>query len=537
MIHGPPLALEAETIFLSLEAAARRVPDRDAIRFLDRGEDVTETLSFATIEARYHAFAASIFHRGLAGRPIILALPPGPDFAIAFLGCLRAGSIAVTVPWPAVGDARERLASIVADVGAATVLASARHAGGTGDCLLDGLPRLMIEDLDGAGDPPPMPSGEQPAFIQYSSGSTRVPRGIVITHRNLAANQAMIAAAFGTRPDDVGVNWLPPSHDMGLIGTLLHPLYCGITAVLMPPTAFIQKPLRWLAAIARHGGTIAGGPNFAFGLCVRRAPQAALAGLDLSRWRIAFCGAEPIHAETLRGFATHLAPSGFDASAFLPCYGMAETTLITTCARPSHGVRALSDGVVASGRPVPGATLAIEPQPDFPPGTGEIRIGGPHVSPGVWDGVAQTVRLFPAAQDGLLATGDIGRLASEGVVVIDRVKDIVIVHGRKVHAIDIEQAAILAEPAINAAAAFAVSDGVGETAVLLCELRPRELAGLDDALRERIAASVADRTGISPRLRFVRSGALPRTTSGKIRRQAARAAYLSGLLHDADRAA
>nr|WP_255607413.1 AMP-binding protein [Ancylobacter sp. Lp-2] len=527
-----------------LEDHARRRGDHVAIRFLQRGEAVTAQASYAELAAAVAAMAGGLFRAGLAGAPVVLALPPGLDLIIALLACLRAGAIAVPVPFPATGDeARQRLASVIADLGSGAILAAP-------DAAIDAgrLRRIDPAALDAAPVAVPLPHPDMPAVIQYSSGSTQTPRGIVVSHANLVANEAMIAEVFGSGPEIVAVNWLPPHHDMGLFGAILHPLFLGGTAVLMPPFAFIQKPLRWLEAIARHGGTIAGAPNFGYELCLRRVTPERAAALDLSSLGVAFCGAEPIRAESLHRFAAYFAAAGFDAAALVPCYGLAEATLLATSTRKGTGLREIvRDGEpdgrrhVACGTAPTGSRVTIRDLDDgtpLAPGeAGEVCIEGPHVAMGLWHGATATVVPLPEldgdGQERWLRTGDIGALTADGLVVLDRIKDVVIVYGRNIYAADAEAAALDAGgPVLAAAAAVALSDAGGERLALLCEVARAERRTLDlAALRRQVAEMVATRCGALPTVEFLGFGALPRTTSGKIRRQAARQALAEGLLN------
>ncbi|WBV44036.1 AMP-binding protein [Pseudoroseomonas cervicalis] len=528
----------AATLPEVIEQHARLRGGHPALRFLARGEAVTAEASYAGLAAALAPLAGGLLREGLRGRPVVLALPPGLEFVVALLACLRAGAIAVPVPFPPTGEGHDRLRRVIADLGGdGAVLAAPQAALDPG-----GLRRLDPATLRAPPDQPPPPP-EAPAIIQYSSGSTRAPAGLVISHAAMLANHRMIAEAFGMGPESVAVNWLPPHHDMGLFGAILQPLFLGATAVLMPPMAFLQKPLRWLAAIAAHRGTVAGGPNFGYELCLRRVSAEQMAGLDLSSLSVAFCGAEPVRAESLRRFAAHAAPAGFDPASLLPCYGMAEATLLVTGMPKGAGLREVTIG--ASGRPqvscgVPpggGAVSIRDPESGapLPPGAaGEICIAGPHLASGLWrgatGGIAPLPALLQAEGRSWLRSGDVGALTEAGLVVLDRLKDMVTVHGRNIYAADAEAAAFeAAGPVLAGAAAIGLPGPAGERLVLLCELPlagRRELA--TGPLRRQIAEQVGLRCGLLPEVVLLGAGALPRTTSGKIRHQAARAAFLEG---------
>ncbi len=279
---------------------ARDRATHDAIIFLERGEAETERLSYGALEAVAASRAAGLAARGLSGRPVAIAMAPGAAFVGVFLGCLKAGAIAVPVPLADGARSTERLRAILADARPDAIVTDQATLPRL-EAIAGGATLVTAGELEGARAEFPAPDADDPALIQYTSGSTSAPKGIVITHGNLAANQEMIRAAFAMDEHCIGVNWLPHFHDMGLMGAILQPLFVGGTAVLMPPRAFVQKPLRWLRAIERYAATCAGGPCFGYDLCVRTIAPEHAAALDLSSWETAFCGAEPIRAPGARG--------------------------------------------------------------------------------------------------------------------------------------------------------------------------------------------------------------------------------------------
>ncbi|GAB5377984.1 MAG: hypothetical protein AcusKO_44460 [Acuticoccus sp.] len=326
--------------------------------FLERGERPADRATFAELDGAARRVAGHLVARGLAGKPVLLAFEPGLDFIRCFLGCLYAGAIAVPLPGVGQRRARARTAAIVADVGDAAILTggegaaqdAATDAGGRGLARIaaaDALAAPALAETTAAGR-------DDPAFIQYTSGSTSRPKGIVVTHGNIMANLAMIAAAFAEDGRTIGVGWLPHSHDMGLIGCILHPLHVGASCYLMSPLAFLQKPVRWLRAIDRYRGTVSGAPNFGYELCVRHIRPQDLGGVDLSCWRLAGCGAEPVRLATMERFAALMAPHGFSDTALYPCYGLAEATLFATGGTAGTGVRTR---ILARGRAAPGSPL------------------------------------------------------------------------------------------------------------------------------------------------------------------------------------
>lgn len=529
-----------------LEAHAAATPDKVAIRFLQSGERETESLTYAALVAETSRLAAGLAARGLAGSPVILALPAGTALIVALLAVMRAGGMAVPVPFPPVGEGRSRLRAILAACRGAAILTAEPAAVSAQDATL-GDHILDLATLGATGGAlPGHPTPDAPAVLQFSSGSTAEPRGIVVTHGNIAANAAMIIDAFGLDSSSTFVHWLPPHHDMGLFGSILAPLWAGAETVLMPAFAFLQKPVRWLRAISTYRGTITGGPNFAYELCLRRVGAEDIAALDLSSLEAAYCGAEPIRAASLAAFARLAEPAGFQSAALLPCYGLAEATLLVS-GTAGRGLETQAVATLAGatqravcGRPPQGCTVTIRPPGEdtiLPAGeTGEICVSGAHIAAGEWDAEARTIMPLSSAAitpDGtrILRTGDLGLLAPAGLVIIDRMKDLICVHGRNIHAIDVESAAIAAGgTAIAAAAAFAVEEDGRERLVLLCEVPVRERAGLTAAFAGRLATAIGEACGIRPLTVLLRHGALPRTTSGKIRRQAARRQFLDGLI-------
>lgn len=327
--------LEFETFVELLE---RRKVDRGAhcpFRFLADGESEEINLTYAELDRQARAIAAWLQRTQRAGDRAILIYPPGLEYITAFFGCLYAGVIAVPAYLPRMNRLTSRLLSIVADAKPGLVLTTKKILTDVTKRLA-GVPELLslqwmatdnlAPGIEGAWQKPDL-NGDSLAFLQYTSGSTQAPKGVMVTHRNLLHNSDAIKQFFGNTSDSSGVIWLPPYHDMGLIGGIIQPIYADSTAVIMTPVAFIQRPLRWLQAISKYRATVSGGPNFAYDLCVERISPEQRAGLDLSCWEVAFCGAEPVRHETLERFTEAFAPCGFRREAFYPCYGLAESTL------------------------------------------------------------------------------------------------------------------------------------------------------------------------------------------------------------------
>lgn len=525
-------------------------------------------VTFAGLDRAAAAVSAGLSHLP-PGERVLLLFPPGLDYLAAFLGCLRTGVVAVPLYPPRPGSRTDRVAGVVRDCRPAAALTSPEMY----DPVAKGLEpagvqvRAVRAELDGPAPQAPQgsgPSGDDLAFLQYTSGSTGTPKGVMITHGNLVANEEDIAAGFGVRDDDVVLSWLPMYHDMGLIGTALLPLYRGIRSVLVDTFAFVQDPLAWPLAVDAFGATCSGGPNFAYQLLADRYDPNRLAGLDLSHWRIAFNGAEPVLESTMEAFAGRYAAHGFDPHAFLPCYGLAEATLFVTGARPGAGRTsrsvarsALEQGsltpaapggpgstatVVAAGVPVPGTRVVIRdeagsPVPDG--GIGEICVAGPGVARGYWGAPETTAETFGAritGHDGhFLRTGDVGGWFDGELFPISRTKDLIIVAGRNFYPHDIERAGAAADPVLRAGGAAAFQPGpAAPDVVLVAEVSRDGIAALADpgaaaAVREAVARAV----GLECDLRLaevvlVQPGSVPKTSSGKIRRRETRERYLAG---------
>ncbi|MBV9772396.1 MAG: fatty acyl-AMP ligase, partial [Gemmatimonadetes bacterium] len=402
-------------------------PEGRVYTFLEDGEREQGSLTFAELDARARAIGAHLQRLGAAGERALLLYPAGLDYVAAFFGCLYAGVTAVPVYPPSRTRPTPRLRSIVADARPTLALTDAGHLADVERLCLHtpelsalrwvGTDTLPPEEAEGWT--PPAISGSTLAFLQYTSGSTSAPKGVMVSHGNLLHNSSLLERFSGSTPRSRSVIWLPPYHDMGLIGGLLQPLYTGYEAILFSPVAFIQRPMRWLEAISRYGATISGGPNFAYDLCVRKSTPEDRAALDLGAWNFAFNGAEPVRHETLRAFAEAFAPAGFRPETFFPCYGLAEATLIVTGgAREAEPVLLSVDGdelahdralpvaadqpgartLVGSGRSAADQRVRIvdpETRMERPAGTvGEIWVSGPSVAGGYWERDEATEHAF-----------------------------------------------------------------------------------------------------------------------------------------------
>lgn len=555
--------------------AAER-PDRAAFVCVLDGPTDDAILTFAQLDRRARAVAARLGDMGLAGQRVLLAYPHGIDFIIGLFGCLYAGCAAAPMRLPR-PRTLHAFHAIAADAGAPLVLSTAdsvaRHRamvaqGGVAAEAFAPIPWLATDGIPeeiAARWKMPAIAGDTPAMLQYTSGSTNEPKGVLLSHANLMQNTRAIHRSFGVRID-TGMFWLPMHHDMGLVGGVLAPVLAGITNVLMSPADFLHDPIAWLAAISKHRATISGGPNFAYELCARRITDEQRATLDLSCWRVAFVGAEPIQPETLERFAAALAPCGFDSRAFCPCYGLAEATLMVSCAEPGRAptVQAFREAALAEHR--------VEPVPDNAPGArrmvscgapvgdlrvaivdpqtltevrsdrvGEIWAAGASIGQGYWRRPEQTNRSFNAhisdtGEGPFLRTGDMGFESEGQLIVVGRLDDMLIVRGLNHHPQDLEATARGSHPLLGTGigAAFAVdapADGSGgRHLVLVHEVSRNGERNYAQALDAARAAVLAEHDLALHTIVLVRSGTIPKTSSGKVRRRACRAAFLAGEL-------
>ncbi|MGW2744061.1 fatty acyl-AMP ligase [Streptomyces sp. NPDC001450] len=564
----------ASSLVDPVTAHASNHPERTAYRHLVTGDcdGEIEELTYGRLATRSRAVAAALQERGLAGSRAMLLYPPGLEFICAYLGCLSAGVVAVPgVPPQGRSQnhrALTRMKRLMADADAKVILGGRdviTALDGMAGHLpeLDGIARLATEDIPddaAAAWREPQLTADSVAFLQYTSGSTSAPRGVVVTHGNLLDNQRVITERMGHTPEvlaahdhELFVSWLPVYHDMGLIGPVLNTVYLGATATLFSPLHFLQQPARWLTAVSRYRPHTSGGPNFGYELCLKHAGPDLLDGLDLSSWKVAFNGAEPVRAATLRRFADTFGPSGFRREALYPCYGLAEATLMVTggTVDTPPTLLAAADGApnageadaaaVGCGRPGPGVTVAIvhpERQEELPEGEiGEIWVGGASVAKGYWRNALATRETFRAQLPGhegrFLRTGDLGLQRDGELFVTGRLKDLIVIDGRNHYPQDLELTAELSHPALRpgCTAAFSVDTAAeGEQPVLVAEIAPDD-AGESEKITDLIRSTVGEAHGLSLRdVVLVQPGTIPKTSSGKIQRRATRTAYLDGTL-------
>ncbi len=563
---------DCRTLIDLLQQRRTETPDRLAFTFLSDGEQEGASVSYRELDRQARAIAAWLREHGVAGERVLLLYSPGLDYIAAFFGCLYAGMVAVPAFPPRPNRPMPRLEGMVVDAGvklalaSSDILANIERRFGHAPYLrelrwlnTDHLP-AGIED---AWQEPAIGS-DSLAFLQYTSGSTAIPRGVMLSHANLLHNLSLIHGCFEASPDCRCVFWLPPYHDMGMIGGILQPLYAGAAeTVLMAPAAFLQRPLRWLEAISRTQATVSGAPNFAYDLCARKVTPEQIAALDLSTWKLAFTGAEPIRPETLDHFATVFAPCGFRREAFYPCYGLAEATLLVTGGNVSlapvrvkvdvgsltqNEVHLVTEEVpgkelVSSGQsPVGQEVRIVDPETlhiCLPSRIGEIWVKGPSVAGGYWNRPEETAQTFHAyiaddQNDGpYLRTGDLGFLQDGELFVTGRAKDLIILQGKNHYPQDIERTVQECDPAVaqGSSAAFAAEIAGRERLVVVAEVereyRNRNLDSVLAAVRQAIAIhhDVAVWSVV-----LIRPMSIPKTSSGKIQRHACREQFLaSGL--------
>ncbi|MFF5024318.1 AMP-binding protein [Streptomyces collinus] len=521
-------------------------------------------LDYRELDARARTVAAALRGRRAAGVPVLVATDSGPDTVAALLGCLYAGAVAVPVPPPdASRAAAERTAAIAAETDAPLLLTHSAHAPEFSRRLADAgrsaVVCLAVDHLPAAaGDgEPAAPGPGDTALIQYTSGSTAAPRGVRVTHANLLAVMRALKDALRTdRTARIG-GWLPLHHDLGLIGQLLHPLWLGATAVLMPQSLFAADPLRWLREVARHGVTVTAAPDSAYARCLAAVTDADLAELDLGRLAVAVNASEPVSAVTQDAFARRFAAAGLRTGALVAGYGLAEATLLVSVGGPDPArtttvcAAALDHGtltppvpgravrtVVGCGRPAPDTVRIVDPDTSAvltDETVGEIWVRGPAVTAGYWRRPTETAAAFAAVtargEHGFLRTGDLGALSDGELYVTGRIKDALLIDGRTLHPQEAERQLARTGAPFGSAVVLA-APAEREEIVAIQEVHgtgwsTRQLAELADRVRGRLHGEFGADPG---RVVLVRPGTVRRTTSGKVRRSLMRDLYLRGEL-------
>jgi acyl-CoA synthetase (AMP-forming)/AMP-acid ligase II len=551
-----------ETLIDLLRDRAAVQPDDRAFTFLDDGERCGDSLTWLQLERRSRAIATAVMQRAEPGARVLVMFPPSLDFVPAFFATLYAGAVAVPTYPPSGARADRtiaRLRGMVADAGVTLVLAPAALAARAA-MLEAAIPELAgvrwldpldVPDEDADDWRAPAVTGASLAFLQYTSGSTSAPRGVMVSHANLLHNLAQTEADGLYGPDSVSVSWLPVNHDMGLINGVLQPVFSGCPGYLMAPTAFLQRPARWLQAISRLGGTHSGGPNFAYDLCARKINEDDAAGLDLSSWQVAYSGSEPVRRSTLEQFQRIFGIRGFRWEAFSPAYGLAEATLLVANIPAGVPPTFLGEAVASGTAPASRGVVIVDPVTHAECRTGqkgEIWVASDSVAAGYWKREADTAATFQAftspGEGPFLRTGDMGFIHHDRLYVSGRIKDLIIVRGMKHYPQDIELTAERAHPALRpgCCAAFAVGSifnaGVehdDERLAIVAEVDPkRQVQATAEELSHIIAAirlEVAGAHHLAPSsVTLVVPGAVPKTTSGKLQRYLCRDALITGAL-------
>lgn len=560
-----------ETLVDVLCEQAQQRPDKRLYTFLQDDGQAADHLTFAELEQQARAIALHLQEMAPVGSRALLLYPPGLDFIKGLFACLYAGMVAVPLYPPRRNRPDARLLTIVKDTQATLALTNSpilselehRLAQAPDLAALKWLATDTIGDKAAEDWQAPPIQGDALALLQYTSGSTTTPRGVMLTHRNLLHNLALIHTFFETTSDSQGVFWLPPYHDSGLIGGILEPLYCGAHNILMSPLAFLQNPFRWLQTISDTQATISGGPNFAYDLCLQQITPEQRATLDLSSWQLAFNGAEPVQARTLAQFSATFAACGFRPEAFYPCYGLAEATIMVSGGKKAALplVRTYQKTALVESRVIETSVEAedtrslvgcghtasdqqviiVNPQSRTrcaPDEIGEIWVSGPSVAPGYWQRPEETEAIFQAhlADTGagpFLRTGDLGFLREGELFVTGRLKDLIIIRGRNHYPEDIELTVEQSHPALpsNSGAAFSIEVEGQERLVIMIELKRSQRHASVEEVAAHIRAAIAREHELEVyAVVLLRPGHIPRTSSGKIQRYACRTAFLQETL-------
>lgn len=584
--------VEFATLVEALRWRALQQPAQRIYTYLVDGESEEAHLSYAALDRQARAIGALLQSYRARGERALLFYPTGLEFIAAFFGCLYAGVIAVPLPPPNLAQPQRtlpRLRAIVNDAHPSVVL--------TTSAILAKVERLFTQasELQAmhwvATDnvtsslarewQPPTVSRDTLALLQYTSGSTTTPKGVMVSHGNLLHNSAYLTHALALTSESVSVTWLPAFHDMGLTNGIIQPVYIGRQCILMPPHSFLQRPVRWLQAISRYQAHISGGPNFAYELCARKITPEQRDTLDLSSWYAAYNGAEPIRADTLKRFTDTFAPRGFHPRAFYPCYGLAEATLMVSgglvedepisrtiqgaALEQNHVVEAPAQQhnartLVGCGRALLETKIVIVHPESLtqcaPDEVGEIWVSGASVTQGYWNQPEETERTFHAyladtGEGPFLRTGDLGFLQAGELFVTGRLKDLIIIGGRNLYPHDIELTVEQSHPAIRpgCCAAFSVDVADEERLIVVAEVesryRPeRDQQGEDPRAHPRgrpqldvetvvraLRRAVAEEHDVRVHtVALLRAGRIPKTPSGKLQRRACQASFLAGTL-------
>jgi amino acid adenylation domain-containing protein len=553
------------TLVEILQSRAKSQPYIEAFSFLQDGENTVITLTYQELDRRSRAIASQLQSMGMPGERALLLYPPGLDFLTGFFGCLYAGVVAVPAYPPHNQRNTPRIQAIIADAQAAVALTTSTLLPKLQSLLGDNKLQWFATDHLEPGIEncwqAPFINQNSLVFLQYTSGSTGAPKGVMLSHSNLLHNAAVTYKFMEHSPESKFVSWLPVYHDMGLIGGILQPLYGGFPCILMSPAAFLARPYRWLQAISRYQGTTSGAPNFAYELCIDKITPEQRATLDLSSWSVAFNGAEPIRQETLEKFAATFAECGFRKEAFYPCYGMAEATLMVSGVAKKFVPRcktidkiALSQNqvcesdanqdsqtFVSCGYSIPEQQIVIAHPENCTRcqanEIGEIWITSPSVGEAYWHRSLETEQTFHAylkdtGEGPFLRTGDLGFLDNGELFITGRAKDLIIIRGRNLYPQDIELTAEKSHPSLRlgSCAAFAVEVDNEERLVVVQELEFRAKPNYEEVI-SNLRQAVAEEHEIQIyAVLLIKPGTISKTSSGKIQRRATKAAFIGNNL-------
>ena len=560
------------TLVELLRYRASTQPERIAYIFLRNGETEEARLTYGELDQNARAIAAHLQSLEAKGERGLLLYPPGLDFISAFFGCLYAEVVAIPAYPPRRNQNLFRLQAIIADSQARFTFTNAAlfptlENQWAKDSELAEMQWVVTDEIDhhlSANWQEPTLEKNTLAFLQYTSGSTGTPKGVMVSHHNLLINSAFIDHVWGHDQDSVMVTWLPTFHDMGLIYGVIQPLYKGFLCYMMAPANFVERPLRWLQALSDKKATHSAAPNFAYDLCVRKIPPEKRATLDLSHWRMTLNGSEPVRAEVLKKFAEAFQVSGFKATALCPGYGLAEATLVVTAVSydsPSYFYPVQANALEKNK--IVGATetdsnvqtlvgcgwttidtqiVIVNPEtlkPCSPEIVGEIWVSGSTIAQGYWGKPQETQETFQAylADTGagpFLRTGDLGFIKDGELFVTGRLKEIILIRGRNNYPQDIEYTVQNSHPALrpSCGAAFTVEVKGEEKLVVVQEVERTWLRKVDiDEVKRAIRKAVVQEYDLQVyAIALIRTGSLPKTSSGKIQRRSCRAKFLEGSL-------
>ncbi len=587
-----------------LRGRALQRPDQRIYTYLVDGEIEGANLTFADLDCQARAIGAVLQNYGKRGERALLLYPAGLEFISAFFGCLYAEVIAVPLPPPNMAQPQRtlpRLRTIANDAQPILALTTSSILSKVESLFklapelqtirwlaTDNVTNSAAEDWRNS-----QATTDTLALLQYTSGSTAVPRGVMVSHRNLLENSAQISRAFEVTSNTVSVTWLPVFHDMGLMNGIIQPACGGRRCVLMPPQSFLQRPLRWLQAVSHYQAAVSGGPNFAYEMCIRKIACEQREGLDLSNWKVAYNGAEPVRADTLKRFAETFASCGFHPKFFYPCYGLAEATLIVSggivgdepvlctaevAALEHNGIAEASDAepnvrtLVGCGSAMSGTRIVVAHPESMtacaPDEVGEIWVSSPSVTQGYWNRPEETQRTFNAyladtGEGPFLRTGDLGFLRDGQLFVTGRLKDLIIISGRNLYPHDIESTVEKSDAAVRSGGcvAFSVDIADDERLIVAAEIERRyQLAAHNRDCESRDVSngngqngrSPADLDAVSRNIRravaeehdvrvhevvLLKAGSIPRTPSGKLQRRVCEARFRNGTLEHGGKSA